>query len=289
MEWLQQDEQHVREYRRLRKLYDIALWRADESQTSSVAGKGRMRRCFMLLRRVAAVAAVLVCIWLYGYYADHVAGSENQTVYVPAGQHAELMLADGTQVWLNSGSRFTFPTRFGRRTRRVELDGEGYFKVNRCEGKPFIVNTSRCDVKVLGTEFNVLAYRNDTVWETALLKGSVEVLPKGEETFVVKLEPGTLLRLDREKLVKERIYATDYFRWREGLICFDNISLRDMLEKLKLYYDVEFAVENPQILDVHYTGKFRTRDGIEHVMRVLSLSNKFHYTKDEDRNIVTIY
>ena len=80
----------------------------------------------------------------------------------------------------------------------------------------------------------------------------------------------------------------DYFLWREGLICFHDISLKDMMEKLELYYGVNIEVNNRNILRNHYTGKFRTGDGIEHVLRVLRLSNRFTYTKDDETNTITI-
>lgn len=288
MDWLRQDESHMLAYKQLRKTYDIALW-AQERRTPSAAGN-RLRRYLMPFFRAAAVAAVvLLAAYFYKGHLLRQADGAGQSVYAPAGQHVELLLADGTQVWLNSGSRLVFPGRFDGTVRQVELDGEGYFKVSPCAERPFIVHTERCDVKVLGTEFNVLAYRGDTVWETALLKGAVEILPRKADAPAMKLEPGTVARLERDVLVKDRLYATDCFRWREGLICFNNISLRDMIAKLKLYYDVDFIVRRPEILDVHYTGKFRTNDGIEHVMRVLSLSNLFRYAKDEKTNVITIY
>ena len=203
-----------------------------------------------------------------------------QTVVVPAGQHAELYLADGTHVWLNSGSRLTFPGRFSKKVRHVELDGEGYFKVSSNIKQPFIVGTNRCNIRVLGTEFNVLAYEKDSIWETALLEGAVEILQKKSEVSLMKLKPGDMARLSKNQLTKEKI--------QEGLICFNDISLRDIMEKLKLYYDVNFVINNQQILDAHYTGKFRTHDGIEHVIRVLALNNKFTYIKDNESNTITI-
>ena len=195
------------------------------------------------------------------------------------------MLADGTKVWLNSRSRLTFPGSFEGDTRNVKLDGEGYFSVKSDAGHPFIVETNRYDVRVLGTEFNVIAYANDSVWETSLLKGRVEVLAQGVD---VALKPDTKLSLQGNKLVKGNIEEMDYFRWREGLICFHNISLKEMMEKLELYYGVRIVVNNRNILRNHYTGKFRTGDGIEHVLRVLKLSNKFTYTKDDETNTITI-
>lgn len=79
-----------------------------------------------------------------------------------------------------------------------------------------------------------------------------------------------------------------YFLWREGLLCFNDISVRDMIEKLKLYYGVDIVVNNTRILKNRYTGKFRTKDGVEHVLKVLKLNNKFTYTKNDETNVITI-
>ena len=94
--------------------------------------------------------------------------------------------------------------------------------------------------------------------------------------------------LKGNRLVKGRIKEVDYFLWREGLLCFNDISVRDMIEKLKLYYGVDIVVNNTRILKNRYTGKFRTKDGVEHVLKVLRLNNKFTYTKDDETNVITI-
>ena len=211
-----------------------------------------------------------------------------QSIYVPAGQRAELMLADDTKVWLNSRSTLTFPGSFKGDIRNVKLDGEGYFAVTKNVEQPFIVETNKCNVKVLGTEFNVMAYAADSVWETSLLEGAVEILVPGSNNSGMRLEPNTMASLKGNRLVKGRIKEADYFLWREGLLCFNDISVRDMIEKLKLYYGVDIVVNNTRILKNRYTGKFRTKDGVEHVLKVLRLNNKFTYTKDDETNVITI-
>ena len=182
----------------------------------------------------------------------------------------------------------TFPGDFKGDTRQVRLDGEGYFAVTKNVEQPFIVETNKCNVKVLGTEFNVMAYATDSVWETSLLEGAVEILVPGSNNSGMRLEPNTMASLRGNRLVKGRIKEADYFLWREGLLCFNDISVRDMIEKLKLYYGVDIVVNNTRILKNRYTGKFRTKDGVEHVLKVLKLNNKFTYTKNDETNVITI-
>ena len=285
LEWIEESPEHLHAYKVQRKLYDITLWHTNTTIENAESNKHfSWKKPVMEILKIAAIF-ILIFIGNHYWWNKPEKTETVQSIYVPAGQRAELMLADGTKVWLNSRSRLTFPGSFDGNTRNVKLDGEGYFAVKSDTEHPFIVETNRYNVRVLGTEFNVIAYSNDSVWETSLLKGKVEILANGTE---VKLEPDTKLSLQGNKLVKGNIKEMDYFRWREGLICFHNISLSDIMEKLELYYGVNIIVNNRNILHNHYTGKFRTGDGIEHVLRVLRLSNQFSYTKDDETNTITI-
>ena len=289
--WIQENPENMREYMAQRKLHDMALWR-----TEPVAEENSRERKHFSLRGIcmeaAKIAAVLAIVSLGTHYwtGKHQVPEDKtwQSIYVPAGQRAELMLADGTKVWLNSRSTLTFPGSFKGDIRNVKLDGEGYFAVTKNVEQPFIVETNKCNVKVLGTEFNVMAYAADSVWETSLLEGAVEILVPGSNNSGMRLEPNTMASLKGNRLVKGRIKEADYFLWREGLLCFNDISVRDMIEKLKLYYGVDIVVNNTRILKNRYTGKFRTKDGVEHVLKVLRLNNKFTYTKDDETNVITI-
>ena len=287
--WIQENPENMREYMAQRKLHDMALWR-----TEPVAEENSRERKHFSLRGVcmeaAKIAAVLAIVLLGTHYwtGKHQVPEDKtwQSIYVPAGQRAELMLADGTKVWLNSRSTLTFPGSFKGNIRNVKLDGEGYFAVTKNVEQPFIVETNKCNVKVLGTEFNVMAYAADSVWETSLLEGAVEILVPGSNNSGMRLEPNMMASLKGNRLVKGRIKEADYFLWREGLLCFNDISVRDMIEKLKLYYGVDIVVNNTRILKNRYTGKFRTKDGVEHVLKVLKLNNKFTYTKNDETVII---
>lgn len=289
--WIQENPENMREYMAQRKLHDMALWR-----TEPVAEENSRERKHFSLRGVcmeaAKIAAVLAIVLLGTHYwtGKHQVPEDKtwQSIYVPAGQRAELMLADGTKVWLNSRSTLTFPGSFKGNIRNVKLDGEGYFAVTKNVEQPFIVETNKCNVKVLGTEFNVMAYAADSVWETSLLEGAVEILVPGSNNSGMRLEPNMMASLKGNRLVKGRIKEADCFLWREGLLCFNDISVRDMIEKLKLYYGVDIVVNNTRILKNRYTGKFRTKDGVEHVLKVLKLNNKFTYTKNDETNVITI-
>ena len=286
-EWVQESPDNMREYLAQRKLYDIALW-----QSKTMEEKPQNKRKIFTLRSavysMTKIAAMIAIVFLIAHYWKNKDTEKisYQSIYVPAGQRAELTLADGTKVWLNSRSSLKFPTNFQGKSRNVILDGEGFFTVAKNKEVPFIVKTKKYDVKVLGTEFNILAYSTDSIWETSLLEGSVEIQTNGKRKL--RLEPNTMVRLQGNSLVKQHIKKMEYFRWREGLICFDNISVKEMIEKLKLYYGVDIVINNQEILGNRYTGKFRAGDGIEHVLKVLRLNNRFTYEKDDETNKIII-
>lgn len=284
--WLDEDPEHMHQYRSLRKLYDISLWSPIEETQQEEKQTRTFKPVWIEFLKVAAVI-LITFLGTKAFFDGKDDPVNMQTVIVPAGQRAELLLADGTKVWLNSRSKLKFPDRFQKDARKVELDGEGYFEVTHQEEAPFTVHTSKYDVKVLGTEFNVKAYKDKEQFETSLLKGSVEV-SNANKSQTIRLKPDEQVVSDGGQLVRSTIQDKNYFRWKEGLLCLDDESIGSLIEKLELYYDVNIVVQRPSLMKYHYSGKFRIRDGVEHVLKVLQLKHKFTYTKDEELNQIII-
>lgn len=290
--WLDADKKNMKEFLALRKLYDISIWQQEfapvaKDKLSLGNKRWTLRSASFELAKVAAIFILAFTI-VYSFLINEDNDSAKmQTIFVPPGQRAELTLTDGTKVWLNAKTTFTFPDKFTANNRRVTLDGEGYFDVTKNPEKPFIVNTERYDIKVMGTEFNVTAYSGSSVFETSLLKGAVEVFSPAKDTKV-SLEPHMRTYEENGILKKDTIEHENYFLWKEGLICFYDEPVDKMIKKLQLYYDVKIDVQNKTLLNNRYSGKFRTKDGVEHVLKVLQLNNKFSYEKDNDRNLITI-
>lgn len=210
-----------------------------------------------------------------------------QTLYVPAGQRAELILPDSTKVWLNANSKLVYPTSFKKGIRQVELDGEAYFDVKHNEDNPFVVGTKSMNVTVLGTEFNVSAYSDIEEFNIALLRGSIELnLPDRSRRY--RMTAGEQVFYKKGKYVSAQIGNMDYFKWKEGLLCFNNQPIHVIIDKLRLYYDVRSEVADLPFLEERYSGKFRVKEGIEQVLKVLQLEHKFTYVKDNELNLITI-
>ena len=290
VDWLDADESHVREFMALHKLNDISLLNQPDSKVD-VQKKKKTITFRQIGYELAKIAAILILFWGGTKLYETTSVKENviayQTLYVPAGQRAELILPDSTHVWLNARSKLVYPISFGKDIRQVELNGEAYFDVIHNEKQPFVVKTPQMDIQVLGTEFNVTAYSSSSDFEVALLRGCIELSsPRLSSNYRMKEKEH--IRLQNNKLISKDISDYDYFRWKEGLICFNNESVATIIEKLKLYYDIDIEVYNQKFINSRYTGKFRTKDGIEQVLRVLQIEHKFTYTKNNDLNRITI-
>jgi ferric-dicitrate binding protein FerR (iron transport regulator) len=291
IDWLDADEKNVKEYSALQKLYTISLFNKPELQQPA----SRKTKRFSIRKpayELMKAAVLILLVWggmqlLNERPEEEKAPPAFQTLFVPAGQRAELTLPDSSKVWLNAQSKITYPSRFEEGNRMITLDGEAYFDVKHRDKQAFIVKTKQMDIQVLGTEFSVIAYADNPVSEVALLKGSIELRPVcSNRSYIMKVNEH--VRLNGYKLQVYPISNYDYFKWREGLLCFDNETVENIMDKLQLYFDVTIDVKKKNILDHHYSGKFRSKDGVEQVLKVLQIEQKFTYTKDSELNVITI-
>jgi len=291
--WLDADPENMKEYLALRKLHDITIWQTSpvskaEQETNSKDQRRSRKITFSEVMKYAAILIVAVVVSRFIFpelkSVDIVA---MQSLYVPAGQRAEITLEDGTKVWLNANTTLTFPNQFSGKTREVSINGEGYFEVVSNKLKPFIVKTDKYNIKVWGTKFNVLAYSGHKNFETALFEGSVEVLKSGGSKGIL-IQPDQRIFQEKDQLTIAPITDVNHQLWKEGIISFQDESFTELVNKLQLYFDMKIEVKNNKILNNQCTGKFRTKDGVEHILKVLQLRNKFNYTIDEKTNTITI-
>lgn len=292
--WIDSDTENMREYLSLRKLNDITIWQTtteskSSRETSRVNPFKFWRKSYTEVLKIAAVIAIaFFASYLYFSAKTNVPAYAMQTIYVPAGQRAEITLVDGTKVWLNAKTTFTFPNYFSGNSRNVTLDGEAYFDVTASKEKPFIVKTDQYDVKVWGTKFNLLAYSCKGNFEASLFEGSVEIL-KPNGSIGVYLLPDERIYQKDHQLIKSSIRDFNRFLWKDGILSFNDESFPELVEKLELYFDLKIDVKNNSILKYRCTGKFRTKDGIDHILKVLQLSNEFNFKIDEKTNAIRIY
>ena len=201
------------------------------------------------------------------------AAQEMQELLTGERDRIELVLADGTKVWLNGGSGLKFPARFEAGSRRVELAGEAYFEVAKDAGRPFTVVTASAEIEVLGTSFNVLASEGEGCVAT-LVEGRVRI-EDAEEREVV-LAPGEqAVQVDGEGWTVGQVETRYYTAWREGLFAFKDRSLGEILGHLAAYYGVEFAFEDEGTAALTYTTMVKQYERVEDVLRVLEGTGNF--------------
>ncbi|WP_292270185.1 FecR family protein [Butyricimonas sp.] len=182
---------------------------------------------------------------------------------VPRGGEYQIVLADGTRVWLNSATKLIFPQNFTGKERRVVLSGEAFFEVARDENKPFIVETSRMDVKVLGTRFNVNAYTDNEMVSTTLVDGSVEVASGTQKP--ITLVPGEQAYGEAGELEKREVNVRLYTSWIDGRFMFNNVELEEIAKQISRWYDVEIFFTNENVKKTRFTGgmvKFKPLDDL---------------------------
>jgi len=210
-------------------------------------------------------------------------GVQMNEVIIPYGKKSKLILADGSKVWLNAGSRLAFPTEFTAKNREVFLEGEAYFEIAKNKNKAFIVNAGEVDIKVLGTHFNISAYPGDNKIETILLEGKVAVsTPKllGFGKNEVLLKPYQKASFNKEKNsinVKAEPNADIYIAWTEGWFQFSNESLHSVFTKLERYYNVEIQTPKNFPFSDRITGKLDLKESLEDVMMALGDVAKIEY------------
>lgn len=166
------------------------------------------------------------------------------TLSTPRGGQFSVILPDGSKVWLNAASRLKFPAAFSYGTRRVELEGEGYFEVAAAPDRPFIVHAKGADIMVLGTVFNVNAYTDEASCVTTLLNGKVKV---SGGSFSGLLQPGEQAVLHNGNgYISAAADAESTIAWKNGLFSFEHADIGTVMRQLARWYDVEVIFENKQ-------------------------------------------
>ena len=294
-EWIEAKIEHQRYYQQLCRLFEVSYWIEDIPEQTEVAFPKKTKilpwkHYVISFMKVAAIFVLGFALHFFLNWQKTTHHELQHQIHVPTGQHVEIMLADGSKVWLNSGSTLTFPSKFNGKKRMVELDGEGFFEVKSDKEPPFIVSTSKYQVKAVGTSFNIYDYQDSPQFEAALLNGKVEVTTNAKKSSVVILTPNQRAALCQGVLEVKPIKNANNYLWRKGILYF-NEPLLEVFDKLQEYYDIEFQIRNSSLTrkSPYCTGKFRAKDGLEHIIRVLKETNHFDYQIDyESKKIIIL-
>ena len=204
-------------------------------------------------------------------------------IRIPRGGEYIVRLEDGSLVYLNAESELHVPVAFGKHERKVRLKGEAYFEVKKEEGRVFRVVTDRGDVAVLGTQFAVRAYAEESEVLVTLEEGSVAV---SRDASVCRVEPGSQARIDeRGEISVAQVEIYPYVAWRFGRIVFVNTRLEEIMTKLERWYDCEILFETPEIKEMRFTMDIMKYQDITEILELMKKIKKVTYTLN-DREVV---
>lgn len=286
----QKIQQGLNEAKRLKNSSRTNSW-------NKVGKHARYKTIEFYARNFMKYAAILVVAFAAGYLAKQaLSGSEQNTQYaevdVQYGQTSHLTLFDGSEVWLNSGTKFRYPNQFNRNERRVYLDGEAYFKIAHRENLPFKVETAKLEVEDLGTSFNVSAYPEESSQSVVLVEGKVQInTPQGQK--MGEMVPGQIaVKTDGSPALK--IQNTDpyfYTSWKDGKVVFDGERLEDIAKKIERWYNVDITFENDDLKNYRLSGTILRNKPIDQMITAMEMLAPIHFNyqaKTNERNKIII-
>jgi ferric-dicitrate binding protein FerR (iron transport regulator) len=239
------------------------------------------------VRRWSIAAAILVTVGVVGWWLAKKPANQPQIVEYRTleKEKREIVLPDSSHVWLNENSRVVYLSKFEQR--KVTLEGEAFFQVERIEERPFEITSGEATTTVLGTSFNVRAYPVEDKIEVTVKTGKVALTVSKREEAPVLLEAGEAGIFDKkeEKVIVSARKIENADAWKTQLLSFNETQMKDIIETLNRYFDVQIEVENPMILECHYSSAFPQPD-IENILTVIGGTVGFEYSKDGDRYLL---
>ncbi|MBJ6368591.1 FecR family protein [Snuella sedimenti] len=226
------------------------------------------------------------------YHSDNASSSTKlvyNTLNVPLGRKFQLVLSDGTHVYLNSGSKLRYPTTFIKEMPRdVFLDGEAFFSVEEDKERLFTVITDQMNTQVYGTKFNVSSYKDDGIYATVLVEGSVGVYKSNDsiELKPIKVIPGQRAVLNENAIKVQKVFIEKYIAWTENKLYFIEDNFETILKKLERHFNVKIINEYKALNQKRFTGTF-IDETVEEILEVCKAHTGFTYTINNKEIIIS--
>lgn len=213
---------------------------------------------------------------------------ENQTntIVVPYGKQSALILADGSKVHLNSGTRMEFPTFFEGNSREIKVEGEIFIEVSKDDHMPFIIHTLHSQITVHGTSFNVSSYKEEEQESVVLVNGAVEIISENNSLL---LKPGEMAEIENGEISQKQVNISEYIGWKDGYMQFNQTPLNEVLKKIGRYYNLAFQYDTELNLEkITCSGKLFLSENPEDVLTAFSKMTYLQYDKKNDK-VINIY
>jgi ferric-dicitrate binding protein FerR (iron transport regulator) len=255
----------------------------------------------IMFRRYLKYAAVLITVLCVGFSLSEIRNSRplsseeslTNEFFAPIGQISEFTLADGSRVWLNSGTRIKVPANFSPTSRKLFMEGEAFFEVTKDPKHPFIVQTKELSIKVMGTSFNVSAYETEKNMEITLVEGVVGIRDR-ESQNIGKLTTGQQLIYDKATGTnRKRVVNTcPYEAWRDGKMIFKDRTLEYIAERLERWYSVKINFKDQTISQIKFTGTILKNKPLSQVLEAITLTAPIRFDikiNTDQKNQVLLY
>lgn len=203
--------------------------------------------------------------------------SQKNTLTVPRGGEYQLILSDGTIVWMNAESMLRYPTSFSGSKREVFLEGEAFFEVARDTKHPFIVNTDRHSVEALGTSFNISAYPDSKVY-TTLAEGKVKVKTSNSSVILVP-NFQAIIEMETDEIVTRQVPANLFTSWTKGNYEFRNTSLEEIVAQLSRWYNVDIYFKNESLKNKRFAGIIFRNEELSFAIETIEKVSEVHFTR----------
>lgn len=291
--WLKESDENARRLFRMEEIFHLGKQNGFSDKKNMDRAEARLykrlsleetkqykiRRIHSWMKYAAVIAVILLTGTGLGYWYQQ-AGTDNDMIIasVSDGTVKEVVLPDGTKVWLNHSATLKYPREFSEKERNVYLDGEAYFEVTKNRNQPFIVESEAMRIRVLGTTFNFKCHKKLRLAEATLIEGEIEVKGNNEEGMII-LSPGQKAELDRTsgRMIVKEVDAKMDAVWHDDLIPFNKANIFAITRALERFYDVKIILSPDIQSDKTYSGVVKKKDNIESVLKSLCNSIPIHY------------
>ena len=219
-------------------------------------------------------------------------------IIVPLGEKAQIILSDGSHVWINSASKLKYPVKFGETSRDVTLEGEAFFDVVKKHGKTFVVNTRDVKVNVLGTAFNVKCYPGDNKTQTIVVRGEVKVEEVNGNQKAIIIKPNEMATLREQpttgrqtaqvpKITVNKVDPENLVSWKDQLLVFAGETFEDLAVKMERWFNVKIKIDNDELKSERFNGKFVHNETVYQVLEAIKITTPINYKVEKDTIIIS--
>ncbi|TKG93479.1 DUF4974 domain-containing protein [Puteibacter caeruleilacunae] len=294
LKWIKLSDENEKEFFQLKDMWDAGQLEYVDKKREELNWNKLLQRIedkkenprkikLMSWKRVG-IAASFLLLFFAGWLANSILPkftSENMamhTIVVPKGEQSQLILADGTKVWLNANTTFSYPVDFSKENRKTNLNGEAFFDVVSDRMHPFEVKTKHQKIRVFGTQFNVDAYEDAAKTVTTLIHGEVRIYDQRDRE-VVTLKPkekSILSHRSHELYVTEAEFEIDA-GWKDGILYFDGISFDELAGKIERWYGTKIIIKDERLKQEKFTGKFFRDQSVWQTLDLIKLMLPIEY------------